>query len=61
MRKIVESTITWRGSITDLATDVAWLLTPEEGKEFVRELERFQQKEPSYLLHKFGGKGHEIV
>jgi len=61
MRKTVESTITWRGSITDLATDVAWLLTPEEGKELVRELQRFQETAPVYLLHRWGGKGHEIA
>jgi hypothetical protein len=59
MRKIVESTITWRGSVTDLATDVAGLLTPEEGQELIRELERFQ-REP-YLRLKWQGKGHEEV
>jgi hypothetical protein len=59
MRKIVESTITWRGSITDLATDVAWLMTPAEGEEFVRELERFLRVPGE--AHKWAGKGHEEV
>lgn len=59
MFKIVESTITWRGSITDLATDVAWLLTPEEGRELVRELEAFQRDPRG--KGKFAGKGHEKV
>lgn len=34
-------TIPWRGSVTDLATDCAALLTREQGEAFVRELERF--------------------
>jgi hypothetical protein len=33
--------ITWRGSVTDLATDCANLLTMEQGRELVAELERF--------------------
>ena len=55
MRKIVESNIRWRGSVTDLATDVAYLLTSEEGKTLVGELVRFQVSVPA----KWAGKGHE--
>jgi len=33
-------TITYRGSVTDLATDCAYLLTPEQGMELARELRR---------------------
>ncbi len=56
MRKIVEQTIPWRGSVTDLATDVAWLLTPKGGKELISELQRFLDLPDE--AHKWGGKGH---
>lgn len=46
-------TITYRGSVTDLATDAAYLLTPEQGAELVRELQRFLMVLPA----KFQGKG----
>ncbi len=59
MRKILESKIQWRGSVTDLATDVAYLLTPEEGESLIRELLRFQE-EP-HLADKWAGRGHEEV
>lgn len=59
MRVAVESTIRWRGSVTDLATDVADLLTPEEGKKLISELQRFQTL--PHLAHKWAGKGHEEV
>jgi hypothetical protein len=39
--------IAYRGSVTDLATDVAWELSPRQGEEIVRELERFLSSEPS--------------
>lgn len=35
----------WRGSITDLATDLAYLLTPEQGEALTKELERFLRKD----------------
>ena len=57
MRKVVESQIPWRGSVTDLATDVAWLLTPEEGDELIRELQRFRRL--PHLAEKWEGKGFE--
>ena len=59
MRKIVEQTIPWRGSVTDLATDVAYLLTPEEGDALIRELSRFRSY--PHLAEKWAGKGHESV
>jgi hypothetical protein len=37
----VERTIRYRGSITDLATDVAFEITAEKGRELIEELERF--------------------
>lgn len=57
MSKIVQSTIIWRGSITDLATDVAYLLTKEQGEELMRELQRFQRM--PHLADKWQGKGWE--
>ena len=36
-----ERTITYRGSITDLATDIAYELTPDKALELIRELQRF--------------------
>lgn len=35
--------ITWRGSVTDLATDIAYLLTPDQGRALTEELSRFQR------------------
>jgi hypothetical protein len=37
----VERTIRYRGSITDLATDVAFEISAEKGRELIEELERF--------------------
>lgn len=37
----MERTIRYRGSITDLATDVAFEITAEKGRELIEELERF--------------------
>lgn len=59
MRKIVETTIRWRGSLTDLATDVADLLTVEEGEQFVHELNRFLLL--PHLQEKWQGKGHAVT
>ncbi len=59
MIKVVESKIPWRGSITDLATDVAFLLTPEEGEQLIAELRRFQTL--PHLREKWEGKGHEVI
>lgn len=59
MRRIVARQIRWRGSITDLATDVADLLTPQEGAALIVELVRFHS-EP-HLRQKWAGSGHEDV
>jgi hypothetical protein len=56
MRQIVESKITWRGSLSDLATDVAYLLTKQEGEQFMREIERFLLL--PHLESKWCGEGH---
>jgi hypothetical protein len=45
--------IVFRGSITDLATDIAWLLNEDQGIELVRELARFMNHAPE----KFAAKG----
>ncbi len=55
-RVAVKRTIPWRGSITDLATDVADLLTKEEWQKLIAELERFQQL--PHLAKKWAGSGH---
>ncbi len=55
-RAYVRRTIVWRGSITDLATDVADLLTPEEGRTLIDELQRFQRL--PHLREKWAGNGH---
>jgi hypothetical protein len=39
--------IAYRGSVTDLATDVAFELTPEQTAELIQELERFRSSEPA--------------
>jgi hypothetical protein len=39
------SQIQWRGSVTDLATDCAFLLTPKQGLELAAELQRFYDNE----------------
>ncbi len=59
MKKVVQSDIIWRGSITDLATDVAYLLTIEQADELIKELRRFQNN--THLNDKFQGKGFEEV
>ena len=59
MRKIVESNIIWRGSVSDLATDTAYLLTKAEGEELIRELERFQRL--PHLQEKWKARGREEV
>lgn len=43
--------------MTDLATDVAYLLTKEEGEKLMAELHRFQTF--PHLARKWQGKGHE--
>lgn len=58
MRRVVERTIRWRGSITDLATDVADLLTPKEGRILIDELERFLRER--HVRGKWAGRGHEV-
>jgi hypothetical protein len=40
-----EPVIYWRGSISDLATDCAYLLTPAQGLELAAELKRFYESE----------------
>lgn len=57
IRKYVESQITWRGSLTDLLTDVAYLLTPEEGEQLAKDLDRYLT-DPD-LAHKWQGQGHK--
>lgn len=42
-----DAKIPFRGSVTDLATDVAFELTAEQGKELIAELERFAIVEPT--------------
>jgi hypothetical protein len=59
MRKIVEAKIPWRGSLTDLVTDVAYLLTPEEGQQFLAEVKRYLTL--PHLADKWQGKGHTEV
>lgn len=56
-KKIVESDIRWRGSISDLATDTAYLLTKEEGEQLIQELQRFQGL--PHLQEKWKGRGRE--
>jgi hypothetical protein len=52
-----EPTITWRGSVTDLATDCAYLLTPKQGLELAAELVRFFESERlSKEKYKAGGE-----
>jgi hypothetical protein len=41
MPRIGEVTIPYRGSLTDLATDIAFELTPEQARVVINELERF--------------------
>lgn len=53
-RPYTEQTITWRGSITDLATDVAYLLTRQDGADLIHELQRFLTL--PHLADKFQGK-----
>lgn len=43
MTKKIE--LIWRGSITDLATDIAYFLTPEQGEALAKELDRFLRKD----------------
>ncbi len=59
MRRIVESEIKWRGSISDLVTDVAYLLTPPEGLEFLREVQRYLSL--PHLADKWQGRGHTEI
>ncbi len=59
MRKSIQQEIIWRGSITDLATDVAYLLNKEDGKKLIDELNRFQNE--SHLADKWQDKGFEEV
>lgn len=42
----VNPLIPFRGSVTDLATDVAFELSQEQGRELIAELERFLLVEP---------------
>jgi hypothetical protein len=58
VRKVLEQDIRWRGSVTDLATDCAHLLTEEQGLELARELLRFLGR-PS--LTKYKASGYEYV
>lgn len=55
-KTVVESSIRWRGSVTDLATDCAYLLTVEEAKVLANELLRFV-KSPTLSKEKLRGKG----
>ncbi len=59
MRRIVEQPVLWRGSITDLATDIAFLLTPEEGERLRQAIDRLLTF--PHLAHKWQGRGHEEV
>jgi hypothetical protein len=42
----MERIIRYRGSITDLATDIAFEITPEKALELIRELHTFIEKKP---------------
>ncbi len=53
-----EHIITWRRSITDLATDCAYLLTPKQGLELAAELQRFHDNE-KLRADKYLGQGEE--
>jgi hypothetical protein len=59
VKRLVPTHIRWYGSVTDLATDCAHLLTREEGLALAAELQRFAS-EP-HLREKFAGKGFEEV
>ncbi len=59
MKTIIKKTIIWRGSITDLATDVADILTIDEADILIAELRRFQNT--PILNDKYNGKGHKEV
>ncbi len=58
MKKILEQNIRWRGSITDLATDCAYLLTEQQGLELARELLRFLGKK-ELVAEKYLARGYE--
>lgn len=51
----MERVIRYRGSITDLATDVAFEITAEKGQELIDELNRFLNHEPN----KFQNAAHK--
>jgi hypothetical protein len=42
----MERPIIYRGSITDLATDIAFEITAEKGRELIEELWRFLNANP---------------
>jgi hypothetical protein len=52
-----EPVIYWRGSIGDLATDCAFLLTPEQGLELAAELKRFYDSDRLRAEKYLGKKG----
>lgn len=56
--RVVESNIRWRGSVTDLATDCAYLLTRDEVLELARTLQSFADM-PALARLKILGKGRE--
>lgn len=56
MKVIRLSTITWRGSVGDLATDCAYLLTPAEGRELARILIAFADN-PKQTADKYQAQG----
>lgn len=49
----MERTIKYRGSITDLATDIAFEITPEKAIELINELRNFIDKKPEKFQNAF--------
>lgn len=56
MKTVVQKDVRWRGSVTDLATDCAELLTAEQGLELARELVRFLSS-PGLMAQKYLSRG----
>ena len=51
--EVIETAIIWRGSITDVATDIAYLIDQQLAHQLIAELTRFI----NYVPDKFQGKG----
>jgi len=58
MKRLAKKSVPWHGSVTDLATDCAALLTREEGRALAAELSRFAASD-TVSAEKFLGEGWE--